>query len=317
LHLKYILSLQRDKKDLFESWSKAHIKMSGIYWGLQALDTMNTLHLLDKELILRFVMECYNSNDGGFGGNRDYDSHVLYTLSAVQVLIMLDALDRIDLDKTAQYVGSLQHEDGSFAGDVWGEIDTRFCYCAVSCLSLISRLSFMNVNKAVEYLLNCQNFDASFGVSPGAESHGAQTFCSICALHILNATHLVDKDKLGWWLAERQMKEGGLNGRPEKLPDVCYSWWNLSSLASIDRLHWIDKEKCYRWILECQDGDDGGISDRPGNMCDVYHTCFGITGLSLLGYEGMAEVDSRYCMTKRVIQKLNIQDPPPITYTRN
>ncbi len=28
---------------------------------------------------------------------------------------------------------------------------------------------------------------------------------------------------------------------------------------------------------------DGGISDRPGDMPDVFHTFFGIAGLSLLG----------------------------------
>lgn len=33
---------------------------------------------------------------GGFGGNIDHDPHLLYTLSAVQILIVLDALDKID-----------------------------------------------------------------------------------------------------------------------------------------------------------------------------------------------------------------------------
>lgn len=33
-----------------------------------------------------------------------------------------------------------------------------------------------------------------------------------------------------------------------------------------------------------QDEDDGGISDRPEDMTDVYHTFFGIAGLSLMGY---------------------------------
>ena len=38
------------------------------------------------------------------------------------------------------------------------------------------------------------------------------------------------------------------------------------------------------FILACQDHDDGGIADRPGNVADVFHTFFGIAGLSLLGY---------------------------------
>jgi geranylgeranyl transferase type-2 subunit beta len=38
------------------------------------------------------------------------------------------------------------------------------------------------------------------------------------------------------------------------------------------------------FIIHCQDEEDGGISDRPGNMADIFHTFFGISGLSLLGY---------------------------------
>ena len=35
----------------------------------------------------------------------------------------------------------------------------------------------------------------------------------------------------------------------------------------------------------------GGIADRPGDMVDVFHTLFGIAGLSLLGYPGLRKVD--------------------------
>jgi geranylgeranyl transferase type-2 subunit beta len=44
-------------------------------------------------------------------------------------------------------------------------------------------------------------------------------------------------------------------------------------------------------MLTCQDYEGGGISDRPGDMVDVFHTLFGVAGLSLLGYSGLIEVD--------------------------
>ncbi|CAN0172617.1 unnamed protein product, partial [Hapterophycus canaliculatus] len=28
----------------------------------------------------------------------------------------------------------------------------------------------------------------------------------------------------------------------------------------------------------------GGIAERPGNLADIFHTFFGVAGLSLLGY---------------------------------
>ena len=35
----------------------------------------------------------------------------------------------------------------------------------------------------------------------------------------------------------------------------------------------------------------GGIADRPGDMVDVFHTHFGIAGLSLLRYPGLELVN--------------------------
>jgi geranylgeranyl transferase type-2 subunit beta len=102
---------------------------------------------------------------------------------------------------------------------------------------------------------------------------------------------LVAQDKLGGWLSERQTDGGGLNGRPEKLEDVCYSWWVLSSLAMIGRRHWVDGEKLAEFILGCQDTVEGGFADRRGDMVDVFHTNFGLAGLSLLEYKGLEEVD--------------------------
>lgn len=161
----------------------------------------------------------------------------------------------------------------------------------------------MDVDKAVKHIAACTNFDGGYGVSPGAESHSGQIFTCLAALSIAGRLDLVEKDKLGRWLSERQVAAGGLNGRPEKDEDVCYSWWVLSSLSIIDRTHWIDRQKLITFILKCQDTELGGISDRPGNMVDVWHTLFGLTGLSLLGYPGMVEVDPVYCMPRAVTEK--------------
>lgn len=170
-------------------------------------------------------------------------------------------------------------------------------------------MHLVNVDKAVQHVQSCANFDGGYGTGPGAESHAGQVFTCLGALSIAGRMDLVDRDKVGGWLSERQLPNGGLNGRPEKLEDVCYSWWVMSSLAMIDRLHWIDQNKLSQFILRCQvrikervtahvadseqDPDLGGIADRPGDMVDVFHTVFGVAGLSLVGYPGLVEVDPR------------------------
>ncbi|GKA88955.1 geranylgeranyl transferase type-2 subunit beta [Tanacetum coccineum] len=240
-------------------------------------------------------MSCQHSS-GGFGGNEGHDPHLLYTLSAIQILALFNKIETLDIDKVSSYIASLQNEDGSFSGDIWGEIDTRFSYVAICSLALIKRLDKINVENAVKYIISCKNLDGGFGCTPGAESHAGQIFCCIGALAITGSLHYVDKDLLGWWLCERQLKSGGLNGRPEKLADVCYSWWVLSSLIIIDRVHWIDKEKLVKFILDCQDTENGGISDRPDDAVDVFHTYFGVAGLSLLEYPGLKAIDPAYAL---------------------
>ena len=235
---------------------------------------------------------------------------MLYTVSAVQIIAMIDGFAELEQRvtggkmKVAQYIAGLQQPNGTFAGDEWGETDTRFLYGALNALSLLNllpsqqpgELPLVNVSSATAHVKACQNFDGGFGVAPGAESHSGQIFTCVAALSIAGELDSFlgeeGKDRLGAWLSERQLEDsGGLNGRPMKLVDVCYSWWVGSSLSMIDRLHWIDRKKLTAFILRCQDPEEGGIADRPGDMVDVFHTHFGITGLSLVNYPGVLDVD--------------------------
>jgi geranylgeranyl transferase type-2 subunit beta len=164
-HREFILGLEtKAKKNTFEYMATEHLRMSGVYWGVAAMallvddtadagtadrddasssktTTTSTLAPLaqslvrrgmDRDKILAWMASCYHADVGGYGGNVDHDAHMLYTLSAVQIALMLDALDTVDVDAVCKYVASLQQPDGSFFGDQWGEIDTRFVYCAVS-----------------------------------------------------------------------------------------------------------------------------------------------------------------------------------------
>jgi geranylgeranyl transferase type-2 subunit beta len=105
-HKGYILRLS-GKREGFEHWVTEHLKMSGLYWGLCALDMLDALPTDDdddkeeaaeakqegeeesskgpkrKELVA-WVLACQREN-GGFGGSIGHDAHLLYTLSAIQV----------------------------------------------------------------------------------------------------------------------------------------------------------------------------------------------------------------------------------------
>jgi len=262
---------------------------------------------LDREEMTDFVMSCWDDEAGGFGAHPDHDAHLLSTLSAIQILIMQDALDRLNVDRVVNFILSLQQPSGVFAGDSFGEVDTRFLYCAVNALSLLGKLHLLDKEKTVAYIVRCRNFDGGFGSCVGAESHSAQVFVCVAALAILDRLDVIDYESLGWWLCERQLPNGGLNGRPEKLEDVCYSFWVLSAMSILNKMHWIDADKLIKFILSAQDPEGGGIADRPGDMVDVFHTQFGVAGLSLLGYPGLVDLDPVYCMPADLIAKMGLK----------
>jgi len=284
------------------------LRISGIYWALNALHLLGHPDALPRDGMLDFVFDCLH-DDGGFGAAPGHDAHILSTNYTVQILTLIDGFDELERRvpgckmKIAGYIASRQQANGTFAGDEWGETDTRFLYGALNALSLLNLLPhqrpseppLIDVPAATAYVKACQNFDGGFGVSPGAESHSGQVFTCVGALCIAGELDAYlgeeGKDRLGAWLSERQLASGGLNGRPEKLVDVCYSWWVVSSMAMIGRLHWIDRRKLTQFILHCQDPEQGGFADRPEDMVDVFHTNFALTGLSLVGYPGLLEVD--------------------------
>lgn len=154
-HVAYIRKVSSDVES-FEYLVTQHLRMSGVYWGLTAMA------LLGKDLkaeasyagMVDWIMACQDKDSGGFGGNINHDPHLLYTLSALQILALYDELSVVDADLVAKFVSSLQQPDGSFAGDKWGEIDTRFSYCALSIMSLLGQLDSgkIDVPKAVEFV---------------------------------------------------------------------------------------------------------------------------------------------------------------------
>ena len=70
--------------------------MNGLYWGLTALHLMGRPEALPREETIKFVLSCQHEN-GGFGAAPRHDAHLLSTVSAVQILATIDALDQLEI----------------------------------------------------------------------------------------------------------------------------------------------------------------------------------------------------------------------------
>lgn len=95
-HIRFIQDLQEES---LVGVLTEHLRLNGMYWGLTALALMGAEDALDREEVVRYVMACWSEKDGGFGAHPGHDSHLLSTLSAIQILVQYDALERINVDK--------------------------------------------------------------------------------------------------------------------------------------------------------------------------------------------------------------------------
>jgi geranylgeranyl transferase type-2 subunit beta len=86
-HRAFVLSLEAQRGERLEFVVSEHLRLSALYWGLSALETLSSGHLLDKAAIVREVQQC-RAPDGGYSGAPGHDSHLLHTLSALQLLAL-------------------------------------------------------------------------------------------------------------------------------------------------------------------------------------------------------------------------------------
>ena len=92
-HVEFIKTLLI-KEESFEYLQMAHLKTSAIYWSLAASILLNSFEEIYPEekqtALLEYLGRVYGWEDGGFAGNEGAnDSHLLFTLSAIQIMTIL------------------------------------------------------------------------------------------------------------------------------------------------------------------------------------------------------------------------------------
>ena len=221
--------------------------------------------------------------------------------------------ERINRKKIYEWFMSLKQPNGSFSAANGYECDSRSTYCVISVASLLNMLTNELVEGTTEFLISCQGYDGGFSPFPGSETHGSYGFCALAALDLLGALDRIDLPAVVNWCAMRQMQfSGGFNGRTNKLVDTCYTWW-LGAMCKILSDHlkippfWNEKAICNYVLTLCQDQNKGGLKDKPGVKADMFHTMYGLAGLSATCrnyiYEKtnlkLEEIDARYGITKK------------------
>ncbi|KAM7162391.1 geranylgeranyl transferase type-2 subunit beta isoform 2-T2 [Macrochelys suwanniensis] len=217
-HADYIAAYGA-KKDDYEYCMSEYLRMSGVYWGLTVMDLMGQLQRMTKEEILAFIKSCQHEC-GGISASIGHDPHLLYTLSAVQILTLYDSLHVVDVNKIVDYVKSLQKEDGSFAGDKWGF------------LAITGQLHQINADLLGWWLCERQLPSGGLNGRPEKLPDVCYSWWVLASLKIIGRLHWIDREKLRCFILACQDEEtGGFADRPGDMVDPFHTLFGIAGLS--------------------------------------------------------------------------------------
>jgi len=109
-------------------------------------------------------------------------------------------------------------------------------------------------------------------------------------------------------LAQLSLEEhqhlAGFNGRCNKVADTCYTWWVGAALFTLGQEHLISQEASRRFLLEKMQHRIGGFGKYPGSPPDLYHGCFGLAILAVMGEEGLNKLDSSLAVPIETVRRI-------------
>ncbi|KAM7192169.1 geranylgeranyl transferase type-2 subunit beta [Naviculisporaceae sp. PSN 640] len=112
----------------------------------------------------------------------------------------------------------------------------------------------------------------------------------------------------------------GFNGRCNKRADTCYYWWVGGALSMLGLLpsptSSSSTETCPKttpmiltapareFLLQKMQHIIGGFGKTPGAPPDLYHSCFGLAILALMGDDGLSELDAALALPRDTVRRI-------------
>ncbi|KAJ4291432.1 geranylgeranyl transferase type-1 subunit beta [Collariella sp. IMI 366227] len=238
------------------------------------------------------------------------------TLFAIQLLALLadeddedGAFAGVDRVQTLRWLRRLQREDGSF-GEVLRQMPpgAGYAYCAIAALSLLDRPLENSTAAHPSQILH-----SGIRNMPGLIHWlTSRQFAYLEPLPPQDASPFLsddddDDDEEVNFLLPAHLSDLSLPKTAATSPATAAATRSPTRAtrggSATELLDW---PAARRFLLEKMAHRIGGFSKHPGGPPDVYHGCFGLTALAVMGEPGLNELDSALAVpvrTVRVIEK--------------
>ncbi|KAI5192276.1 geranylgeranyl transferase type-2 subunit beta [Nematocida sp. AWRm77] len=303
-HKEFVLRCISDKCRLYHL--SEPMRLSTLYWALNSLFLMKETQMVEEigEKVVRFVALCQNT-DGGFGANIGYPSSPLYTLSALQIMYIVEKSrianmrsgveKEIENPKEAEIkrAGEFTMKDRIAELFVIGETDQT----EKSVLDRIGEgasngeISYAMCNAYLEQIVQERKLVGyEFG-----ELDMRFVCCYVASKDILAqicagdgpklfGVHYKIKELLCEYIGKCTNLDGGVGPEPGCESHAAHTFCAVSSLFILGEVTLLDINKCARF-LALRQRKNGGLSGRVDKDPDGCYAFWSYSSLVMLGKE--------------------------------
>ncbi|XP_049849925.1 uncharacterized protein LOC126320470 [Schistocerca gregaria] len=243
-----------------------------------ALTLANLTNTMTEELISgidEFVVSC-QSYEGGIGACPGGEAHGGYTFCGLASLVILEKAHLLDLDGLLHWAAMKQMSiEGGFQGRTNKLVDGCYSWWLAALFAMLDRV-YINKDRY------CEKGETRpkepTGKNEENQNYEDEKMASSCHGETDARAELCDNTNNADCV---EICDGPASASRSTPADSKYH--PFESACRGDEGSWLfDQMRLQQYIIVCcQDSALGGLKDRPDTNPDYYHTCYGLSGLSI------------------------------------
>lgn len=280
------------------------------------MSILDRMGAIDAASAVSFVLRCMNF-DGGFGNVPGGESHAGQVFTCVGTLALLGRLELVQSDTLGWWLAERQTPSGEGLVGKLGRTAWRAC-------SRHSNQEGPRTFSTVRARCSPPPKVPSPGTEPeqpglpvcaGGLNGRPEKLQDVCyswwclsSLSCLGRLHWIDGPRLARFILECQDEGKPVPTILGRARPLCFPPCHEPSLhkhPGHNLRGWAGADSDFFWgVFPSSNAEHGGISDRPEDVADVYHTFFGLAGLALMGHPALQPIDPAYALPVQVVRRL-------------
>ncbi|EUD67317.1 protein farnesyltransferase subunit beta [Plasmodium inui San Antonio 1] len=301
----YILKL-KCKDGSFRLHKNGEIDMRGTYCAIAVCSMCHILTNKVKKNVEKYILSCQNY-EGGFTSEKFQESHGGYTYCALATLCILGKVQKVNMNKLVHWLINKQGNlEGAFMGRTNKLVDACYSFWIGSIFFLINEMHLLR-----QFLQSCRNGNKRKHIRGRDQIVDNTNFPNFNDPSNFEKVNVMGTSSNGVKAEHPSIDEGeNLKTRnkakgshhsddcmdaPSRWDHISSNYPPMTTQINKEQINFenyknklLQKKVMFNmnflklYLLVCSQSNKGGMKDKPMEKVDYYHTCYALSGLSII-----------------------------------